>query len=80
MCLVRECCTGLHEIVMADYNTTYSASAVDIAVKSCFLDIQLTNLSPNNCIPPEVLLRISRHRAWSAFEKAIRSRPESFGY
>nr|GFA03391.1 hypothetical protein [Tanacetum cinerariifolium] len=39
MCLVRECCTGLHEIAMADYNTTYSASADDIAVQSCFFNI-----------------------------------------
>ncbi|GKF29614.1 hypothetical protein Tco_0095956, partial [Tanacetum coccineum] len=41
-------------------NATYSASADDIAVQSCFFDIQLTNLSPRNCIPPEVLLRVSR--------------------
>ncbi|GJX73134.1 hypothetical protein Tco_0311729 [Tanacetum coccineum] len=36
-------------------NATYSASADDIVVQSCFFDIQLTNLSPRNCIPPEVL-------------------------
>ncbi|GKF34633.1 hypothetical protein Tco_0107833, partial [Tanacetum coccineum] len=47
-------------------NTTYSASADDIAIQSCFFDIQLTNLSPRNCIPPEVLLRESMHPAWSA--------------
>ncbi|GJZ98664.1 hypothetical protein Tco_0671117 [Tanacetum coccineum] len=32
---------------------TYSASAEDIEVQSCFLDDQLTNLSPpRNCMPP----------------------------
>ncbi|GKD94748.1 hypothetical protein Tco_1374585, partial [Tanacetum coccineum] len=37
---------------------TYSASAEDIEVQSCFLDDQLTNLSPpRNCMPPDVLLR-----------------------
>ncbi|GKC23652.1 retrovirus-related pol polyprotein from transposon TNT 1-94 [Tanacetum coccineum] len=40
-------------------NATYSASADDIVVQSCFFDIQLTNLSPRNCIHPEVLLRVS---------------------
>nr|GEX58696.1 putative smg8/Smg9 [Tanacetum cinerariifolium] len=44
-------------------NATYSASADDIAVQSCFFDIQLTNLSPRNYIPPEVLLRVSMHPA-----------------
>nr|GEV51070.1 reverse transcriptase domain-containing protein [Tanacetum cinerariifolium] len=34
-------------------NATYSASADDIAVQFYFFDIQLTNLSPRNCIPPE---------------------------
>ncbi|GKF52447.1 hypothetical protein Tco_0159357, partial [Tanacetum coccineum] len=80
MCLVRECCTGLHEIAMADYNAMYLASADDIAVQSCFFDIQLTNLSPRNCIPPKVLLRVSIHPAWSACEKAVSSKPEYFGY
>ncbi|GKE84218.1 hypothetical protein Tco_1557960 [Tanacetum coccineum] len=61
-------------------NATYSASADDIAVQSCFFDIQLTNLSPRNCIPPEVILQVSRHPAWSASEKAVSSKPESFGY
>ncbi|GKG00346.1 hypothetical protein Tco_0302036 [Tanacetum coccineum] len=52
MCLVRECWTGLHEMAMAAFESqyidkdTYSASAVDIEVQSCFLDDQLTNLSP----------------------------------
>ncbi|GKD40302.1 hypothetical protein Tco_1260509 [Tanacetum coccineum] len=40
----------------------------------------LTNLSHRNCIPPEVILRVSRHPAWSASEKAVSSKPESFGY
>nr|GEW95118.1 reverse transcriptase domain-containing protein [Tanacetum cinerariifolium] len=38
-------------------NAMYSVSANDIAVQSCFFDNQLTNLSPRNCIPPEVLLQ-----------------------
>nr|GEY12784.1 retrovirus-related Pol polyprotein from transposon TNT 1-94 [Tanacetum cinerariifolium] len=39
---------------------TYSASAEDIKAQSCFLDDQLTNLSPpRNCMPPDVLLRES---------------------
>ncbi|GJX11126.1 probable pre-mRNA-splicing factor ATP-dependent RNA helicase DEAH9 isoform X2 [Tanacetum coccineum] len=61
-------------------NATYSTSTDDIAVQSCFFDIQLANLLPRNCIPPEVLLRVSRHPAWSASEKAVRSKPKSFGY
>ncbi|GJV21770.1 hypothetical protein Tco_1370790 [Tanacetum coccineum] len=67
MCLVRECCTRLHEIAMAAFESqyidkdTYSASAEDIEVQSYFLDDQLTNLSPpRNCMPPDVLLRESR--------------------
>nr|GEY67028.1 reverse transcriptase domain-containing protein [Tanacetum cinerariifolium] len=40
---------------------TYSASTENIEVQSCFLDDQLTNLSPpRNCMPPDVLLRESR--------------------
>nr|GEU53640.1 hypothetical protein [Tanacetum cinerariifolium] len=34
---------------------TYSASAVDIAVQSCFFELQLTSLLPRNCNPPYVL-------------------------
>ncbi|GJV86931.1 hypothetical protein Tco_1530869 [Tanacetum coccineum] len=49
-----ECGTGLHEMAMAafesQYIDTYSDSAEDIEVLSCFLDDQLTNLSPpRNC-------------------------------
>ncbi|GJV21384.1 hypothetical protein Tco_1370404 [Tanacetum coccineum] len=62
------------------YNATYSPSAEDIAVQSCFFDIQLTSLSPRNCIPPDVLLRVSKQPAWLASEKAVSSKPESFGY
>nr|GEV29979.1 hypothetical protein [Tanacetum cinerariifolium] len=61
-------------------DATYSASADDIAVQSCFFNIQLTKLSPKNCIPPEVLLRVSRHPTWSASEKAVSSKTKSFGY
>nr|GEU59114.1 Gag-Pol polyprotein [Tanacetum cinerariifolium] len=46
---------GFIKAQLAD-NATYSASAEDIAVQSCFFDIQLTSFSPRNCIPPEVLL------------------------
>ncbi|GJY70976.1 hypothetical protein Tco_0474679 [Tanacetum coccineum] len=48
----REYWTGLHEMAMAAFESqyidkdTYSASAKDIEVQSCFLDDQLTNLSP----------------------------------
>nr|GEY32407.1 hypothetical protein [Tanacetum cinerariifolium] len=59
---------------------TYSASADDIAVQSYFFDIQQTNLSPRNCIPQEVLLRVSMHPAWLASKKAVRPKLEPFGY
>nr|GEW59662.1 hypothetical protein [Tanacetum cinerariifolium] len=62
--------TELHEMAMASFESqyidkdTYSASAKDIEVQSCFLDDQLTNLSPpRNCKPPDVLLRKSRQLA-----------------
>ncbi|GJR11531.1 putative reverse transcriptase domain-containing protein [Tanacetum coccineum] len=61
-------------------NAMYSASADDIAVQSCFFDIQLANLSLRNCIPPEVLLRVSMHLAWSPSKKAVSSKPEPFGH
>ncbi|GKG19973.1 hypothetical protein Tco_0379774, partial [Tanacetum coccineum] len=51
-----ECWTGLHEMAMVAFEShyidkdTYSTSAEDIEVQSCFLDDQLTNLSPpRNC-------------------------------
>ncbi|GJX19683.1 hypothetical protein Tco_0222360 [Tanacetum coccineum] len=53
---------------------TYSASVVDIDVQSCFLDDQLTSLSPRNCIPPDVLLQSSLHLAWSTSEYVISSK------
>ncbi|GKG07960.1 hypothetical protein Tco_0333792, partial [Tanacetum coccineum] len=56
-------------------NAMYYTSADDIAVQSCFFDIQLTNLSPMNCIPLEVLLRVSRHLAWSESKKVVSSKP-----
>ncbi|GKF46731.1 hypothetical protein Tco_0136533, partial [Tanacetum coccineum] len=62
MCLVWECWTGLHEMAMDAFEPqyidkdTYSASAEDIEVQSCFLDDQLTNLPPpRNCMPRDVL-------------------------
>ncbi|GJS49022.1 hypothetical protein Tco_0599143 [Tanacetum coccineum] len=43
---------------------TNSATAVDIEMQSWFFDDQLTSLSPpRNCMPPDVLLRESRHPA-----------------
>ncbi|GJW11964.1 hypothetical protein Tco_1577791, partial [Tanacetum coccineum] len=61
-------------------NDTYSTSAVDIAVQSYFLELQVTSFSPKNCKPSEVLLQSSLHPAWSATEYAISLDPESFGY
>ncbi|GKC50058.1 hypothetical protein Tco_1072803 [Tanacetum coccineum] len=55
-------CDGKIMAILKD-NATYSASAKDIAVQFCFFDIQLTSLSPRNCIPPEVLLLVSMHPA-----------------
>ncbi|GJR11798.1 hypothetical protein Tco_0794450 [Tanacetum coccineum] len=46
-------------------------SVEDIAVQYCFFDILLTSLSPRNCIPPEVLLRVSMHSACSTSENAL---------
>ncbi|GJX00795.1 hypothetical protein Tco_0184708 [Tanacetum coccineum] len=50
---------------------TYSASAVDIVVQSCFLDDQLTSLPPRKCMPPDVLLQSSLHPTRSASEYAL---------
>ncbi|GJS75806.1 hypothetical protein Tco_0725687 [Tanacetum coccineum] len=72
--LCMKFCTTLHEIAMADWrihNATYCASVEDIAVQYCFFDILLTSLSPRNCIPPEVLLRVSMHSACSTSENAL---------
>ncbi|GKA68568.1 hypothetical protein Tco_0768485 [Tanacetum coccineum] len=55
----------------AFHNATYCASIEDIAVQYCFFDILLTSLSPRNCIPPEVLLRVSMHSACSTSENAL---------
>ncbi|GKD16820.1 hypothetical protein Tco_1205978 [Tanacetum coccineum] len=78
MCLVRECWTRLHEMAMAAFESqridkdTYSASAEDIKVLSCFLDDQLTNLSPpRNCMPSNVLLRKSRQLDLIAYSDPI---------
>ncbi|GJW27808.1 putative reverse transcriptase domain-containing protein [Tanacetum coccineum] len=61
-------------------NDTYLASVVDMAVQSCFLELQLTSFSPKKCKPPEVLLQSSLHPALFASEYAISSNLESFGY
>ncbi|GKG14423.1 hypothetical protein Tco_0354023, partial [Tanacetum coccineum] len=65
-----ECWTGLHEMDMAAFELqyidrdTYSASAEDVEVQSCFFEDQLTSLSPpRNCMPPDVLLQVSRQPA-----------------
>ncbi|GJU51386.1 hypothetical protein Tco_1220941 [Tanacetum coccineum] len=56
---------------MADYNAMYYASVEDIAVQYCFFDILHTSLSPRNCIPSEVLLRVSMHSTCSTSENAL---------
>ncbi|GJS24669.1 hypothetical protein Tco_0453301 [Tanacetum coccineum] len=61
----------IRKILYAQYNATYCASVEDIAVQYCFFDILLTSLSPRNCIPPEVLLRVSMHSACSTSENAL---------
>ncbi|GKF14452.1 hypothetical protein Tco_0055914, partial [Tanacetum coccineum] len=58
----------------------YSASILDIVVLSYFFDDQLTNLSPNSCILPNVLFLVSWQPAWSASVKVVRAMPESFEY
>ncbi|GJR44375.1 hypothetical protein Tco_1312478 [Tanacetum coccineum] len=79
MCLVRECWTGLHEMAMAAFESqyidkdTYSASAEDIEVQSCFLDDQLTNLSPpRNLYAPDVLLRKLESSSYHALGACLR--------
>ena len=42
---------------------TYSASVDDSDVQSCFFDCQDTSLSPRNCNPPEVLLRVDEAKS-----------------
>ncbi|GKD06615.1 hypothetical protein Tco_1181589, partial [Tanacetum coccineum] len=49
-------CMRLLWLTESRNNAAYSASAEDIADK-------LTSLSPRNCIPPEVLFRVSMHPA-----------------
>ncbi|GJW31308.1 hypothetical protein Tco_0051340 [Tanacetum coccineum] len=46
----------------------------------CFFDDQLTNLSPNSCILPDILFLVSWQPAWSASAKAVRAMEESFEY
>nr|GFA39647.1 hypothetical protein [Tanacetum cinerariifolium] len=82
MCLVHECWTGLHEMAMAAFESqyidkdTYSASAEDIKVQSCFLDDQLTNLSPpRNCMPPDALRLVSTQALIDAVTTALPSPP-----
>ncbi|GJZ65506.1 hypothetical protein Tco_0622202 [Tanacetum coccineum] len=65
--LVNRMLDWMHEMAMAAFESqyidkdTYSTSAKDIEVQPCFLDDQLTNLSPpRNYMPPDVLLRESR--------------------
>nr|GEX19004.1 hypothetical protein [Tanacetum cinerariifolium] len=52
---------------------TYTASAKDTEVQSCFLNDQLTNLSPpRNCMPPDVLLRESRQPEFHSDEHLVK--------
>ncbi|GJW57931.1 hypothetical protein Tco_0104662 [Tanacetum coccineum] len=54
----------------------YSAFVLDMSMLFCFFDDQLTNLLPNSCILPDVLLlganhsTITRNAAWYK-EKAM---------
>ncbi|GJS13950.1 hypothetical protein Tco_0408422 [Tanacetum coccineum] len=64
-------CMRLLWLTVNRNNATYCASVEDIAVQYCFFDILLTSLSPRNCIPPEVLLRVSMHSACSTSENAL---------
>nr|GEU93223.1 zinc finger, CCHC-type [Tanacetum cinerariifolium] len=57
----------------------YSASVLDMMMLLCFFD-QLTNLSPNSCILPDVLFMVSWQPAWSASTKDVRAMQESFEY
>ncbi|GJV17426.1 hypothetical protein Tco_1362749 [Tanacetum coccineum] len=57
-----------------------SAYADDIAVQSCFFDIRLTNLSPRNCIPTDVLLRVSMHSQCRPSENVLGQSQNPSGY
>ncbi|GJV86814.1 hypothetical protein Tco_1530752 [Tanacetum coccineum] len=46
----------------------YSTSVLDMVVLFCFLDDQLTNLSPKSCILPDVLLLDQQH-LWRTFRR-----------
>ncbi|GJW11738.1 reverse transcriptase domain-containing protein [Tanacetum coccineum] len=60
-------------------NATYSASAEDIAVQLCFFDIQLTSLSPRNCILEKCFSSIMlRHD--QRLKIAVMFKAKSFGY
>ncbi|GJT81668.1 zf-CCHC domain-containing protein [Tanacetum coccineum] len=78
--IILKLCPHPYYLSTTEIRHITSASADDIAVQSCIFEIQLTNLSSRNCIPPDVLLRESMHPAWSASEKAVSSNPESFEY
>ncbi|GKC47121.1 hypothetical protein Tco_1064843 [Tanacetum coccineum] len=58
----------------------YLAFVLDMTVLFCLFDDQLTNLSPNSCILPNVLLLVSWQPAWSTSAKAVRAMQESFEY
>ncbi|GJV35925.1 reverse transcriptase domain-containing protein [Tanacetum coccineum] len=64
-------CMRLLWLTVNRNNATYCASVEDIAVQYCFFNILLTSLSPRNCIPPEVLLRVSMHSACSTSGNAL---------
>nr|GEV22048.1 retrovirus-related Pol polyprotein from transposon TNT 1-94 [Tanacetum cinerariifolium] len=56
----RECWTLLQHKAMALLLSQYIALVLDLVMLFCFLDDQLTNLSPKSCILPDVLLLKSR--------------------
>nr|GEZ60700.1 hypothetical protein [Tanacetum cinerariifolium] len=58
----------------------YLASVLDTAVLFGFFEDQLTNLSPNSCIPPDVLIFVSWQPTWSASAKDVSAIRESFEY
>ncbi|GJV87459.1 hypothetical protein Tco_1531397 [Tanacetum coccineum] len=68
-CALRECCTGLHEIAMVMRVAMYKITPRTLPLLRhcsvvCSLNIQLKSLiNAGNCIPPEVLFRVSKASA-----------------
>lgn len=60
--------------------TTYSASVVESDTQFCFCDDQLTNLTPRNWHPLEVILWSNMHPTWSESVTACRLKFFPDGY